>query len=74
LIAELTNVLGGRLMLLLEEMGGKFTLTVPDIGFGFPDIPEMNAAQSVVCKIVVDSEHPIIVVLCFNHGGVLAVD
>ena len=74
LIAELTNVLGGRLMLLLEELGGKFTLTVPNIGFGFPDIPESNTAQSVVCKIVVDSEHPVIVVLCFNQSGVLAAD
>ena len=74
LIAELTNVLGGRLMLLLEELGGKFTLTVPDIGIGFPDIPEMRSAQSIVCKIVVDSEHPIVVVLGFNHGGVLAAD
>ena len=74
LIAELTNVLGGRLMLLLEEMGGKFTLTVPDIGFGFPDIPEVYTAQSIVCKIVVDNEHPVIVVLCFNQEGVLAAD
>ena len=72
LIAELTNVLGGRLMLLLEELGGKFTLTVPTIGFGFPDIPEVDSAQSVVCKIVVDNEHPVIVVLCFNPGGLLA--
>ena len=72
LIAELTNVLGGRLMLLLEEMGGKFTLTVPDIGFGMPDISEAYTAQGVVCKVVVDSEHPIIVALCFNQGGVLA--
>jgi len=74
LIAELTNVLGGRLMLLLEELGGKFTLTVPNIGFGFPDIPEVQSSQSVVCKIVVDSEHPVIVVLCFNQGGMLAAD
>jgi len=74
LIAELTNVLGGRLMLLLEEMGGKFTLTVPDIGFGLPDISEAYTAQGVVCKVVVDNEHPIIVALCFNAGGVLAAD
>ena len=74
LIAELTNVLGGRLMLLLEELGGKFTLTVPNIGFEFPDIPEMHSAQSVVCKVVVDSEHPVIVVLCFNPGGLFAAD
>jgi len=74
LIAELTNVLGGRLMLLLEEMGGKFTLTVPDIGFGLPDISESYTEHGVVCKVVVDSEHPIIVALCFNAGGVLAID
>ena len=74
LIAELTNVLGGRLMLLLEEMGGKFTLTVPDIGFDMPDISEAYTEQGVVCKVVVDSEHPVIVALCFNSGGVLAAD
>ena len=74
LIAELTNVLGGRLMLLLEEMGGKFTLTVPDIGFGFPDIPEVLASKSVVCKIVVDSEHPVIVALCFNREDVFTAE
>jgi len=74
LVAELTNVLGGRLMLLLEEMGGKFTLTVPDIGFGMPDISEAYTSQGAVCKVVVDSEHPIIVALCFNSGGVLAAD
>ena len=74
LIAELTNVLGGRLMLLLEEMGGKFTLTVPDIGFGMPDISEAYTDQGVVCKVVVDSEHPVITALCFNQGGVLAAD
>jgi hypothetical protein len=72
LIAELTNVLGGRLMLLLEEMGGEFTLTVPDIGFGLPDISEAYTSQGVVCKVVVDNEHPVIVALCFNQGGVLA--
>lgn len=74
LIAELTNVLGGRLMLLLEELGGKFTLTVPSIGVGFPDIPEVDSAQSVVCKIVVDNQHPVITVLCFNQGGRLDAD
>jgi len=72
LIAELTNVLGGRLMLLLEEMGGKFTLTVPDIGLGMPDISEAYTSQGVVCKVMVDSTHPVIVALCFNQGGVFA--
>ena len=70
LIAELTNVLGGRLMLLLEEMGGKFTLTVPDIGTGMPDISEAYTSQGIVCKVIVDGEHPTIVALCFNQGGV----
>jgi len=74
LIAELTNVLGGRLMLLLEELGGKFTLTVPDIGFGMPDLSDAYTANGVICKVVVDREHPIISALCFNAGGVLAAD
>ena len=74
LIAELTNVLGGRLMLLLEKLGGKFTLTVPEIGFGMPDISDAYTSQGVVCKVVVDSEHPIIVALCFHQDGVLAAD
>ncbi len=67
LIAELTNVLGGRLMLLLEEMGGQFTLTVPEIGFGMPEIPESQLAEAILCKIVVDGEYPVIVALCFNQ-------
>ncbi|MDR3199022.1 MAG: hypothetical protein LBU34_14240 [Planctomycetaceae bacterium] len=71
LIAELTNVLGGRLMLLLEELGGKFTLTVPEIGFGLPDVPEQGY-ETAICKIVVDGEHPVIVALCFNQGGILS--
>lgn len=71
LIAELTNVLGGRLMLLLEEMGGKFTLTVPEIGFGLPDVPEQGY-ETAICKIVIDNEHPVIVALCFNQNGILS--
>ena len=70
LIAELTNVLGGRLMLLLEEMGGRFTLTVPEIGTGMPDISEAYTSQGIVCKVTIDGEHPTIVALCFNQGGV----
>ena len=66
LIAELTNVLGGRLMLLLEEMGGKFTLTVPEIGLGMPKIPESNTLETVLCKVIVDGEYPIIATICFN--------
>jgi hypothetical protein len=71
LIAELTNVLGGKLMLLLEEMGGKFTLTVPEIGFGLPELPD-EGYENAVCKVVVDGEHPVIVALCFNPGGISA--
>ena len=67
LIAELTNVLGGRLMLLLEEMGGKFTLTVPEIGYGMPQIPESSSLHTVLCKVVVDGEFPIIASICFNQ-------
>ncbi len=65
LIAELTNVFGGRLMLLLEEMGGKFTLTVPVIGFGMPTIPESPGLDTVHCKVVVDGEYPVITALCY---------
>jgi hypothetical protein len=71
LIAELTNVLGGKLMLLLEELGGKFTLTVPEIGFGLPELPD-EGYENAVCKVVVDGEHPVIVALCFNPGGISA--
>ncbi len=67
IIAELTNVLGGRLMLLLEEMGGKFTLTVPEIGFGMPQIPESTSLETVLCKVVVDGEYPVIASICFNQ-------
>ena len=67
LIAELTNVLGGRLMLLLEEMGGKFTLTVPEIGIGMPRIPESTSLETVLCKVVVDGEYPVIASICFNQ-------
>jgi hypothetical protein len=68
IIAELTNVLGGRLMLLLEELGGKFTLTVPEIGFGMPEIPESHVLETVMCKVVVDGEYPVMVALCFNES------
>jgi hypothetical protein len=67
LIAELTNVLGGRLMLLLEEMGGKFTLTVPEIGLGMPQIPEATSLETVLCKVIVDGEYPVIASICFNQ-------
>lgn len=67
LVAELTNVLGGRLMLLLEEMGGKFTLAVPEIGVGMPKIPEAHAFDTILCKVLVDSEYPVMSSICFNE-------
>ncbi|MGL6225860.1 MAG: chemotaxis protein CheX [Thermoguttaceae bacterium] len=66
LIAELTNVLGGRLMLLLEEMGAGFTLTVPDIGIGLPKMPDSTVMESVLCKVLVDGEYPVMSSICFN--------
>ncbi len=60
LVAELTNVLGGRLMLLLENMGGKFTLTVPEIGIGFPQLPDDASTESVLCRVLVDGEYNIV--------------
>ena len=68
LVAELTNVLGGRMMLLLENLGGKFTLTVPEIGFGMPEIPENQTLETVLCRVLVDGEYPVIASLSFNPG------
>lgn len=67
LVAELTNVLGGKLMLLLEELGGKFTLAVPEIGIGMPQIPEAHTFDSILCKVLVDSEYPVMSSICFNE-------
>lgn len=67
IIAELTNVLGGRLMLLLEELGGKFTLTVPEIGFGMPKITDNQILETIMCQVVVDGEYPVMAALCFNN-------
>ena len=66
LVAELTNVLGGRLMLLLEKMGGQFTLAVPDIGIGLPAMPDSSTMETVLCKVLVDGEYPVISSICFN--------
>ncbi|MDR0869533.1 MAG: hypothetical protein LBN39_01930 [Planctomycetaceae bacterium] len=68
IIAELTNVLGGRLMLLLEELGGKFTLTVPEIGFGMPTIPDNQVLETIMCQVVVDGEYPVMAAMCFNQN------
>ncbi|MGL4593454.1 MAG: hypothetical protein ACRCUY_01855 [Thermoguttaceae bacterium] len=66
IVAELTNVLGGRLMILLEEMGGQFTLTVPELGFGMPQFDDSQVLETVMCKVVVDGEYPVLAALCFN--------
>ena len=66
LVAELTNVLGGRLMLLLEKMGGQFTLAVPDIGIGLPTMPDSATMETVLCKVLVDGEYPVMSSICFN--------
>ena len=66
LVAELTNVLGGRLMLLLEKMGGQFTLAVPDIGTGLPTMPDAATMETVLCKVLVDGEYPVMTSICFN--------
>jgi len=66
LVAELTNVLGGRLMLLLEQMGGQFTLAVPDIGIGLPTMPDSATMETVLCKVLVDGEYPVMSSICFN--------
>lgn len=68
LIAELTNVLGGRLMLLLEEMGAGFTLTVPDIGVGLPTMPDSMVMESVLCKVLLDGEYPVMASICLNNA------
>lgn len=66
IVAELTNVLGGRLMLLLEKMGGQFTLAVPDIGVGLPKLPDSATMETVLCKVLVDGEFPVMGSICFN--------
>ncbi|MGL6195641.1 MAG: hypothetical protein ACRC2T_12555 [Thermoguttaceae bacterium] len=66
IVAELTNVFGGRLMLLLEKVGGQFTLSVPDIGIGLPKIPEASTMETILCKVLVDGEYPVMASICFN--------
>ena len=66
IIAELTNVLGGRLMLLLEEIGGKFTLEVPATGTGHPDLSDKDNHEKVTCKVLVDGHYPVISVMFFK--------
>ena len=67
IIAELTNVFGGRLMLLLEEAGDKFTLEVPTTGTGQPDLPDNTQTQTVTCKVFVDNTFPVISVMSFKE-------
>lgn len=66
IVAELTNVLGGKLMLLLEKLGGQFTLAVPDIGIGMPKLPDAATMETVLCKVLVDGEYPVMSSICFN--------
>ena len=66
IISELTNVLGGRLMLLLEDMVGKFTLEVPTTGTGQPDLSDNTQHETVTCKVLVDNAYPIICVMSFK--------
>ncbi|MDR1958162.1 MAG: hypothetical protein LBQ54_03830, partial [Planctomycetaceae bacterium] len=66
IIAEITNVIGGRLMLLLEDVIGKFTLEVPKTGFGMPDFSERNTQnETIVCKVLVDGAYPVMTTMCF---------
>jgi len=67
IIAELTNVLGGRLMLLLEEKIGKFTLEVPVTGTEYPELPDNTKFETVTCKVFVDGSYPVISVMCFKE-------
>jgi len=70
IIAELTNVLGGRLMLLLEEIVGKFTLEVPVTGTEYPDLPDNTKFETVTCKVFVDGAYPVISVMCFKEKNI----
>lgn len=66
LVAEITNVLGGRMMLLLERLGGKFTLTVPEIDFDAPNFPEDEIVRMVTCHVLVDGTYPVISSIVFS--------
>ena len=67
IIAELTNVLAGRLMLLLEDLIGKFTLEVPRTGTGQPTLPDHSQFETVMCKVLVDASYPVISSACFKE-------
>ena len=67
IIAELTNVIGGRLMLLLEELCGKFTLEVPVTGVGLPDFDDKNIVnETLICKVLVDGAYPVLSTMRFR--------
>jgi len=68
IIAELTNVLGGRLVMLLEEIIGRFTLAVPKSGIGRPELPNNMDYETVISKVFVDGVHPVIGVMCFKKN------
>ena len=68
IIAELTNVIGGRLMLLLEELIGQFTLEVPVTGVGIPDFDDKNTVnETVICKVLVDGAYPVLSTMSFHN-------
>ncbi|MDR1494302.1 MAG: hypothetical protein LBT05_16530 [Planctomycetaceae bacterium] len=69
IIAELTNVLGGRLMLLLENVVGKFTLEVPQTGTGRLEVLDGLNVESVLCKVLVDGVYPVVGVMCFREDA-----
>ncbi|MGL4944473.1 MAG: hypothetical protein ACRC46_14930 [Thermoguttaceae bacterium] len=66
LVAEITNILGGRMMLLLERLGGKFTLTVPEIDFLPPDFTDDEISRMVTCHVIVDGRFPVISSIVFS--------
>lgn len=66
LVAEITNILGGRMMLLLERLGGKFTLTVPELDFEPPVFDADEVARMVTCHVLVDGMYPVISSIVFN--------
>ena len=68
IIAELTNVLGGRLVMLLEEIIGRFTLEVPVSGIGRPELPSIMDYEIVISNVFVDELYPVVGVMCFRKN------
>ena len=68
IIAELTNVLGGRLVMLLEEIIGRFTLEVPKSGMGRPELPSNMDYEIVISNVFVNGLYPVIGIMCFKKN------